>query len=67
MIFLLNREKELIERGIIPADNICVCCGEHYAVDGLLCHRCKSGQINELKKDSKFLDELKIKIKEFFK
>ena len=65
-IFLANREKELIASGIIPADSVCGCCGERYAVDGLLCNRCKSGQINEHKKDSKFLDELKIKIKEFF-
>ena len=65
-IFLANREKELIASGIIPADSVCVCCGERYAVDGRLCHRCKSGQINEHKKDSKFLVELKIKIKEFF-
>ena len=54
-----NREKELIARGIIPADSVCVCCGESYAVDGLLCYKCKSGKIDEPKKELKILDKLK--------
>ena len=66
-IFLANIEKELIARGVIPADNVCVCCGERYALDGLLCNMCKNGQIDIPKKELKFLDKLKIKIKEFLK
>lgn len=60
-IFLPNREKELIARGVIPADSVCVCCGERYALDGLLCNRCKNGQIDTPKKELKFLDKFKIK------
>lgn len=66
-IFLANREKELIASGIIPADSVYVCCGERYALDGLLCNRCKNVKIDTPKKELKFLDKLKIKIKEFLK
>lgn len=66
-IFLSNREKELIANGIIPADNVCVCCGERYAVDGQLCHRCKTGEYILPKKKQKFITKLKFKIKEFLK
>ena len=44
-----------------------VCCGERYALDGLQCNRCKNSQIDIPKKELKFLDKLKIKIKEFLK
>lgn len=67
MIFLPNREKELIECGIINADSVCVCCGERYAINELLCNSCKNAEFVSVKEKPKPTNKIKFKLKEFLK
>ena len=55
MTLLSDIERELIARGVINPDNICISCGERYAPDGLFCYRCKNGNFVVPKKELNFI------------